>query len=292
MTTFPTADPFEDPPPDSPWAKPVTHLPESDAPAGAINLNVGGRQVHSPLQGFGQLWQKTYRVRLPGVTLKAPEVMKLWKDEFASFQPPESHFHPPSGGMEPGSIVFIDLALPVAPGLPNAIPVASGVMVLYADDVSMTVMTPQGFPVSGWNTFSIEQEEDGCLVAQVQSMERATDPIYEVGNLLMGGARRQEENWKVVLTKLAARLGVYDQPVETQRRLVDNRRQWSEARNVWYNAGVRTALYQLAAPYRYVRDQRGEGAGPPNIWALVLPVVFLMAVVIVLLRLLGGRRRS
>jgi hypothetical protein len=29
------------------------------APAGALNLNVDGRRAMSPLQGFGQMWQKT-----------------------------------------------------------------------------------------------------------------------------------------------------------------------------------------------------------------------------------------
>jgi len=30
-------------------------------------------------------------------------------------------------------------------------PVAAGVMILYADDLSFTVMTPEGFPEAGGN---------------------------------------------------------------------------------------------------------------------------------------------
>ena len=42
------------------WAQPVTKLTASDVPAGAVNLNVNGRHMVGPLQGFGQMWQKTY----------------------------------------------------------------------------------------------------------------------------------------------------------------------------------------------------------------------------------------
>lgn len=41
-------------------------LDTSAAPAEAINLNVTGRRVTSPPQGFGQLWQKIYRATLAG----------------------------------------------------------------------------------------------------------------------------------------------------------------------------------------------------------------------------------
>ena len=34
---------------------------------GSINLNLDGRRLTSPLQGFGPLFEKRYRVRLVGV---------------------------------------------------------------------------------------------------------------------------------------------------------------------------------------------------------------------------------
>ena len=34
-------------------------------PEGAINLNVEGRRLTSPIQGFGKMWQKTYQVAIP-----------------------------------------------------------------------------------------------------------------------------------------------------------------------------------------------------------------------------------
>src|SRR5215207_9062900 len=46
------------------WAVGRNILRVSDVPAGAVNLNVDGRRVVGALQGFDQLWQKTYQVRL------------------------------------------------------------------------------------------------------------------------------------------------------------------------------------------------------------------------------------
>ena len=75
------------------WAQTSTlHL--SKAPTGALNLNVDGRAVVGPLQGFGQLWQKTYRLRLSGIALTPVEVIQVWKANFARFQPPDNRFYP------------------------------------------------------------------------------------------------------------------------------------------------------------------------------------------------------
>jgi len=55
------------------WAKGSNDLRVSDVPAGAVNLNVDGRRVVGALQGFGQLWQKTYRVRLAAIETTSEE---------------------------------------------------------------------------------------------------------------------------------------------------------------------------------------------------------------------------
>ena len=62
------------------WARPVAKLKVTDIPGGAVNLNVENRQVVGPLQGFGPLWQKTYRVRMSGVEVTPSEVVKVWKN--------------------------------------------------------------------------------------------------------------------------------------------------------------------------------------------------------------------
>jgi hypothetical protein len=225
----------------------------SDVPSGATNINVEGKELVSPMQGFGQLWQKTYRVRLPNLELTAAQVMQIWKEHFPEFQPEGNHFYPSMVGIKPGEVLFIDSSLPIVPKSPGLIPIASGVMVLYVDEESFTVMTPQGFPESGWNTFSV-YEEEGVLVAQVQSMARATDPVYEFGFRFMGGASFQENTWREVLSTLAAHFGAAPD-VEMRKVVVDQRVQWSEAKNIWHNAGIRTILYKMGAPLRWLRDQ-------------------------------------
>jgi hypothetical protein len=68
----------------------------------------------------------------------------------------------------------------------------------------------------------------------------------------MGGTQKQEQTWCYVLTSLASHLGVAGQ-VSTQSTCVDPRLQWSQARNVWHNAAVRTFFYMLATPIRRIK---------------------------------------
>ena len=130
----------------SAWSPPVSRMKVSDIPEGAMNLNVEGRQPVSPLQGFGQMWQKTFKVRLSGVEMTPAEVMKVWKENFPKFQPPENRFYPTMSGLKPGEVVLIDAKVPPLPGTPSILPVSTGVLVMYADDTTITVMTPEGIP--------------------------------------------------------------------------------------------------------------------------------------------------
>lgn len=225
------------------WARNAGRLAVSELPAGATNLNVAGRQVVGPLQGFGQLWQKTYRVRLAGAEVTPYEIVQIWKERFPEFQPPQNRFYPSVAGVKPGEVVIINAQTPGGP-------VSTGVMVLYADDESFTLMTPEGHPESGWITFSA-YEEDGVPVAQVQSMSRANDPMYEMAFRLMG-SKLQESIWTYLLTALAAHFGVKAQ-VEITKTCVDTRLQWSQARNIWYNAQIRTLIYMVVTPVRWGR---------------------------------------
>ena len=217
------------------WAKPIDKLKVTGTPAGATNLNVDGKQVVSPLQGFGQLWQKTYRVALIGAPVSPAEVIQYWKEHLPDLMPPDSRFYPSLTGIQPGEVVLINANVPGVP-----MPVSTGVLILFADDESFAVMTPQGHPESGFNTFSAFTE-DGVTVAQIQSLARANDPIFEFGFRFMGGSKQQENIWRHVLTTLAAQFSVTAQ-VEMRKVCVDSRLQWSQAKNVWHNSIVRTTL--------------------------------------------------
>lgn len=224
------------------WAPPVSRLKECHAPAGAINLNVRGLRVVGPLQGFGQLWQKTYWVRLSGLTISPAEVIRTWKENFDQFWPAGNHFYAPLTGIAPGEVALLNMSLP------GGLPLSTGMLVLYSDDESFTLITPQGHFEAGWITFSVS-EQDGCIVAQVQSLARAHDPLYEMGFLLFAH-RTQERFWEQTLTRLASHFGVEGQ-VQMHKTCLEPSCQWLEAGNVWYNAALRTAIY---TPIHLIRN--------------------------------------
>jgi len=142
------------------------------------------------------------------------EVVKAWKAHLPEFMPANSRFYPPVTGIRPGEVVLINANLP---GVPT--PVSTGVM-----------------------------------VAQIQSLARANDPIYEFGFRFLGGSRQQERIWRHVLARLAAHFGVTGE-AHMQKVCVDSRLQWSQARNVWHNALIRTAIN---TPARMARNLFGR----------------------------------
>lgn len=214
------------------WARYVETL------EGSGGLNVEGRRPMSPLQGFGSMWQKTFRIHLTGTDATPAEVVEVWRKRFPEMTGFGSGFRVPAGGLVPGAVALLG-------GI-------SGVMVLYADDESFTYMTPEGHPFSGWITFSSFEEDDATAV-QAQVLMRANDPLYEMG-LRMGGHKMEDEMWRQTLANLAAHFGVHER-VETHIICVDPKLQWKEYRNVWHNAGIRSALYSVTAPLRWRRSR-------------------------------------
>ena len=126
---------------------------------------------------------------------------------------------------------------------------ATGILVIYADDESFSFMSPEGHPFAGTLTFSAA-DEDGATVVKVDELTRASDPIYELAMMTpFLGDRMQTDMWRKTLRNVAKHWGVEAQ-VEQRIVCVDSRRQWSQAKNVFYNAGIRTALYSIARPFR------------------------------------------
>jgi hypothetical protein len=238
------------------WAAPVTRLGRANVAEGAGDLNVAGRRLSSPLQGFGQLWQKTYRLAQPAASEAAnrtptpAEVIAAWKDHYADFWPKGNRFYAPITGISPGEVGVIRSAQ-------GPMQLSTGVMVLYADDVSFTFMTPEGHPFAGWITFSAEEgpaigaQAARATLVQIQLLIRASDPIYET-MFKLGFGKVEDRMWQHTLEALAAFFGAADAEVETSFVCVDRRRQWSHVRNVWQNAGVRTALHTAGAPARWL----------------------------------------
>jgi hypothetical protein len=217
-------------------------------PPEARGLNVHGREPTEPNEGFGWLWRKTYQVRLSGKSTSTEEVIKNWKEHLPEYMPSNSRFYPTLHGIRAGQLVYIDAKMP------PAVAVSTGVLVLESDDDHFTLVTPQGHPEAGYNTFSAF-DAGGTVVAQIQSLARAADPVYELGYRFLGGMKHQENIWRHVLTSLARHYGLKRPEIEMHRELLDRHLQWSKAANIWHNALIRTTLH---TPVRVVQKLTGK----------------------------------
>lgn len=227
---------------DANWAKPVKQLEAADV-AGAWNANVRGRRLNAANGGFGRLFQKTFAVSLAETTVTPQEVIKTWKTHFAEFWPKGQKMFLPAGGIAPGEIGLINASVPGTPTM------ATGVLVIYADDESFSFMSPEGHPFAGPLTFSAFQE-DGVTVAQVHELTRASDPLWELAMMMpVLGDRMQNDIWRSTLRNLALRFGVTDPVVRSKIICVDRHRQWRNAKNIWQNAAIRSSL---RAPARWL----------------------------------------
>jgi hypothetical protein len=239
------------------WAKAVSTLQLGEVPPGAINLNVSGKRLVGPIQGFGRMWQRTYRVELRGAEVTPTEVISAWKQQFAAFWPRRGRFYGPATAIAPGDVALLNL------NIAAGVQLATGIMVLYADEESFTFMNPQGHMFAGWITFSATAEV-GTTIAQAQVLVRANDPLYEVA-MPLGLSRIEDRFWQQTLRALAAHFGVEQATVQTRVMCVDRRRQWANARNLRHNAGVRSVLYAMATPVRLavkpLRPRRRAASG-------------------------------
>ena len=220
---------------DKSWAPNIERLRIIEKPEGAMNKNVDGRRVLGPLQGFGPMWQKTYLLSINKPELKPHDIISIMKQHFPEFQPPQNKFYPSSRGIEAGEIVLIDSSTPG--GI-----MSTGLLVLYADDLSFTLMTPQGHPESGWVTFNARNRE-GAIEMQIQGLASASDPFYELA-FRMAGSKFQETIWKHVLSSLASYLGVEDD-VQMTKTCISNELRWMKTGNLWYNAQIRSIPYNI-----------------------------------------------
>lgn len=212
------------------WAKPIEAFHVEEKVEGAHSGNVEGRKPTGPLQGFGQLWQKSYQVSIQGPTPE--EVIKTWKDRFGDFWYPSNKFYAPAAGIAPGEIAVIA-------GGRGPTKVTSGVRVIYADDTSWSYMTPEGHPWAAIITFSAHEGESGTVV-RIDLLVRANDPLYDV-SFRVYTSRLEDKIWTHTLSQLANHFGSAE-PVEMQAVLVDKKRQWNQFGNIWKNSAIRTLL--------------------------------------------------
>jgi hypothetical protein len=214
---------------------------------------VTGKRVAGPVQGFGQMWQKTFAVRLDGADMTPEALVAHWKERFPTFWPSGARFYAPLSGIQPGEVALLEMA-PV-PGAP--VKLSTGILVIYADRESFTFMTPEGHALSAWITFSAFRDGD-ATVAQAQALERTADPVIELSYML-GGNRSNDRFWEHTLMNLARSVGVAEPVVTTTKVCVDRRRQWRYVRNLRFSPAVSMAVGTVTAPARWVRRRRAEG---------------------------------
>jgi hypothetical protein len=233
------------------WAAPVKRLQAPDVPPGAVNLNVDGRRLIGAIQGFGQLWQRTYRVRLADSTLTPEQVVSGWKEHFPEFWPAGNHFYGSLTAIDAGEVALINMS-----PMPGPIKLTTGIMVIYADETSFTFMAPEGHMYAGWNTFSA-YVEDGATYAQVQVLVRTSDPAWEIV-MRMFAFKKEDAFWRQTLINLAGFFSAGDAQFEQKLVLLDPKVQWSRVFNTWRNAAMWSGLYAFAAPFRWTaRRLRG-----------------------------------
>jgi hypothetical protein len=230
------------------WARPVARL--STTAKGAGTDTVTGKRVAGPVQGFGQMWQKTFSIRLPADEHPPEDVVAHWKEKFPTFWPKGARFYAPLSGIAPGEVALLEV--PPIPGSP--VKMSTGVMVIYADRESFTFMTPEGHALSAWITFSAYRDGDET-VAQAQALERTSDPFIEL-SYMFGANRQNDRFWVTTLVNLATSLGAVDPVVTTQIVCVDKRRQWKYVRNLRFSPAVQMATSTVTAPARWVRRRR------------------------------------
>ncbi|HEY2314339.1 MAG TPA: hypothetical protein VGH96_12045, partial [Streptosporangiaceae bacterium] len=115
------------------WAAKVDRL-AVDQRAGVRGTNVAGRRLTGPVQGFGKMWQKTYRMDV-GDAIEPAAAIALWRSNFPDFWPKGNRFAGALTGINPGDVALLDLAVG------GGVKLSTGVFVLYADTESFTLMT-------------------------------------------------------------------------------------------------------------------------------------------------------
>jgi hypothetical protein len=202
--------------------------------------NVAGRRLTGPIQGFGKMWRKTYWIEVsPEIAPKA--VIATWKEHFGEFWPKTNRFEAPLTSLGPGDVALLDV------NVGGGVRLSTGVFVLYADEESFTLMTPEGHMFAGWITFSAERAGAATRV-QAEVLMRANDPLYELA-MSCGGHRKEDQFWVRTLSSLARHLGVAPAVVRNRTLCVDRRRQWRNAGQIRNNSMVRTTVRSITSTF-------------------------------------------
>lgn len=217
------------------WAAKIDRL-EVDADRREFGYNVEGKRIAGPQQGFGRMWDRTFSIGL-GTAVTPEALVADWRSRFGDFWPKGGTFHGAITGITPGDVA------PLKGG-----GVATGILVLYADDTSFTFINPEGHFICGMITFSGDRADDDGTYARIRMLIRMADPFFEA---LWPLVRTQEAAfWRGTLLNLAAANGVHGAEVVERTECIDRRRLWRNWTNITQNGVARTALHTATTPFR------------------------------------------
>jgi len=217
------------------WAPSMACISMKDMPPEVMNINVDGRRVSFPATGFGRLVNKRYSLRVNDPAIDPRGVVAVWRSEFPNFWPKGNRVFPSAGApLAPGTAAVLNLALP------GGLVLATGIMVIHADERSFSFTTVQGHILAGWITFGSFRRE-GATVIQVHPLFRPGDPMMEIG-FRLGAAKQEDRFWHDTLGNLARRLGTSGK-IEQTEEVIDSRLQWRHWKNIRYSAAIRSFFY-------------------------------------------------
>jgi len=204
-----------------------------------VGYNIEGRRVAGPHLGFGKLWKREYWADF-GSGVTPDGLIAEWRAHFGEYWPKGGRFHGQLAGINPGDVAPLE----VGPG--HGPKLATGIVVIYADEESFTFMTPEGHMFAGLITFSAADVE-GRTEVRISIMLRCSDPLYELGWPAMKFG--EDQFWPGVLRNLATGSGVGPVDVQSSTTCVDRKRLWRNWRNVRHNAGIRSAWHTITSPF-------------------------------------------
>lgn len=207
---------------------PCPSLPE------AVLKHLRNRPPRAPLEGFGGLRMRTYKVHLNGTSLAPAQVFSTWMDHFPATWPDGNHFIPCTSALEPGVTAAILLSMPAG------MRIVTGARVVYRDETSLTLMTLLGHMFAGLITFNVFQEELTPVI-QTQALVSPGDPFYELVFMFGFGQRGEDAFWHAALTNAARLFGV-KASVQQENQTISTNLQWRYFGNIWYNAAIRSSL--------------------------------------------------
>jgi hypothetical protein len=213
-------------------------LREADA------LDLHQQRPTTPDDGFGKLWRKVHRIALPGADIPPEHLIETWKQHFGEFWPGQNRFFGPITALEPGELAVINVGVPSAT-------LSTGVRLAVSTPVSFTLVTARTHMLCGWLRFSADRSDE-VTTATVEMLIRASDPLFELGMVLVGH-RWENRFWRQTLRNLAAHFGVRAEP-ETRVTCEDTHYKWENAKNIWHNGAIRNGLIRLAAIPRKTVD--------------------------------------